>query len=296
MRTRTLSFALSLCLCSVAGAADVYLMSSGDFATDNAAASALSSRGHTVIIGVDCTAFDGSVSLDGYQTVYLQNNYNWTGGPMPDAGQLQLINWVNAGGRLVTSEWVTYYSYTGGRFAGLASILPGTQSFLYATNLSVTLTQMTADGAINAGLPASFTTPLTSYAGTEVYTTAKPGATTYYDTSNSDGSAGLVGWGVGAGWVYSFTSTCGPDQVGDANFGRLFANVMGAAGPVCGTADFDGDGDTATDADIEAFFGCLAGTCCATCWHLGADFDGDGDSATDADIEAFFRVLAGNPC
>ena len=27
-----------------------------------------------------------------------------------------------------------------------------------------------------------------------------------------------------------------------------------------------------------------------------SDFDGDGDSATDADIEAFFRVLAGNPC
>jgi hypothetical protein len=66
--------------------------------------------------------------------------------------------------------------------------------------------------------------------------------------------------------------------------------------PLCGTADFDGDGDSATDADIEAFFACLAGTCCATCWHLGADFNGDGDSATDADIESFFRVLAGGAC
>jgi hypothetical protein len=67
-------------------------------------------------------------------------------------------------------------------------------------------------------------------------------------------------------------------------------------GPACGTADFDGDGDTGTDADIEAFFACLAGNCCATCYAGGADFDGDGDTGTDADIESFFRVLAGGAC
>jgi hypothetical protein len=54
-------------------------------------------------------------------------------------------------------------------------------------------------------------------------------------------------------------------------------------------ADFDGDGDNATDADIEAFFACLAGSCCATC--LTADFDQDGDVGTDADIELFIRLL-----
>jgi glycosidase len=64
----------------------------------------------------------------------------------------------------------------------------------------------------------------------------------------------------------------------------------------CGTADFDGDGDVGTDADIESFFACLAGNCCATCLPAGADFNGDGDVGTDADIEAFFRVLAGGTC
>jgi probable HAF family extracellular repeat protein len=64
--------------------------------------------------------------------------------------------------------------------------------------------------------------------------------------------------------------------------------------PQCGSADFNHDGDSATDADIEAFFACLAGSCCASCGS--ADFNGDGDSATDADIEAFFRVLAGGVC
>jgi hypothetical protein len=38
----------------------------------------------------------------------------------------------------------------------------------------------------------------------------------------------------------------------------------------------------------------LAGNCCATCSSI--DFNADGDSGTDADIESFFRVLAGNPC
>jgi hypothetical protein len=70
--------------------------------------------------------------------------------------------------------------------------------------------------------------------------------------------------------------------------------VTYCAASTCGSADFDGDGDTGTDADIEAFFACLAGNCCATCGS--ADFDGDGDTGTDADIEAFFRVLAGGTC
>jgi len=63
------------------------------------------------------------------------------------------------------------------------------------------------------------------------------------------------------------------------------------SGSPCWTADFDGDGDVATDADIEAFFACLGGDCCPYC--ASPDFDGDGQPGTDADIEAFFRVLAG---
>ena len=62
----------------------------------------------------------------------------------------------------------------------------------------------------------------------------------------------------------------------------------------CGTADFNNDGDSGTDQDIEAFFRCLAGNCCAQCGS--ADFNGDGDTGTDQDIEAFFRVLAGGHC
>jgi hypothetical protein len=70
--------------------------------------------------------------------------------------------------------------------------------------------------------------------------------------------------------------------------------LYGDIAPVTCTADFDGDGDAGTDADIEAFFACLAGNCCATCGS--PDFNADGDTGTDADIESFFRVLAGGAC
>jgi trimeric autotransporter adhesin len=72
--------------------------------------------------------------------------------------------------------------------------------------------------------------------------------------------------------------------VNSAHFARL----------IVPSADFDGDGVSGSDADIEAFFSCFAGRCCARCGS--ADFNADGDAGTDADIEAFFRVLAGGTC
>jgi hypothetical protein len=64
----------------------------------------------------------------------------------------------------------------------------------------------------------------------------------------------------------------------------------------CGSADFNCDGDVATDQDIEEFFACLAGSCPPPPCSNSADFDGDGVPGTDADVEAFFRVLAGGTC
>jgi uncharacterized membrane protein len=64
----------------------------------------------------------------------------------------------------------------------------------------------------------------------------------------------------------------------------------------CCGADFNCDGDVGTDADIQAFFDCLAGSCPPPPCPYNADFNGDGDVGTDADIEAFLRVLAGGCC
>jgi len=67
-------------------------------------------------------------------------------------------------------------------------------------------------------------------------------------------------------------------------------------GPDCDSADFNCDGDVGTDADIEAFFACIAGNCPGAPCTSSADFNHDGDIGTDADIESFFRVLGGGPC
>jgi hypothetical protein len=87
------------------------------------------------------------------------------------------------------------------------------------------------------------------------------------------------------------TNSC---RASTSNFGYLTSVVQCGGG--CGSADFDCDGDIGTDADIEAFFACLAGACPPAPCASSADFNGDGDIGTDADIEAFFRVLAGGPC
>ncbi len=89
---------------------------------------------------------------------------------------------------------------------------------------------------------------------------------------------------VAAGWGHGFVGA----PINTEAAGWVATRLLGC------TADVDHDGDTGTDADIEAFFRCLAGDCCAAC--ATADFNADGDIGTDADIESFFRVLAGGPC
>jgi hypothetical protein len=92
-------------------------------------------------------------------------------------------------------------------------------------------------------------------------------------------------------------------EVPEIHGGREVGILVGAqtvsmtvtpGGIPCWSADFDGDGQAATDADIEAFFACIGGCCCPLCGL--ADFDSDGDAGTDADIETFFRILSGGPC
>jgi hypothetical protein len=66
----------------------------------------------------------------------------------------------------------------------------------------------------------------------------------------------------------------------------------GSTWPVCGSSDFNHDGDFGTDQDIADLFAALAGNCCQYCDNI--DINRDGDYGTDADIEAYFRILAGS--
>jgi hypothetical protein len=133
---------------------------------------------------------------------------------------------------------------------------------------------------------------------------------------NVDGAGNLGGlaWGENVGWINfsagAMASPAQPARVDHAqarltgyawgeNVGWInlsdATNFVGITG-LCGSADFNCDGAIGTDADIEAFFACIAGSCPPPPCASTADFNGDGAIGTDADIEAFFRVLAGGPC
>jgi hypothetical protein len=129
-------------------------------------------------------------------------------------------------------------------------------------------------------------------------------------SSDADGTIVIYRWAEGANvlsqtgvptavvslsqGVHTLTLTTIDNQSG-TNTDTVEITVVPPGGG-CGTSDFNGDGDFGTDADIEAFFACLGGVCCPTCFSGGSDFNGDGDFGTDADIESFFRVLGGGNC
>jgi hypothetical protein len=225
--------------CGAARAVNVYVMSSGSAAIDSAVVSALTSRGHTATVGVQWVSFDGTQSLAGFQTVYFQCNANWAAGDMPAPGQQALAAWVNGGGRLVTSEWVVWTAGVG-RLATLAPILPVLPTSVYDGATGVTLMQATPSAALNAGVPAEFTTTLENYGGTETQTYPRSGATSYYTNPAIPGGSAVTGWGVGSGYVFSFNMTCGEHQVQESVFGRLLSNAMGATAPGACYANCDG--------------------------------------------------------
>ena len=147
-------------------------------------------------------------------------------------------------------------------------------------------------GTINA-TPLTLTNPIVLRQGqtTGVYIVGIAGGVRYRtgSTSINISNADLA----------VFTDTARPALFGGTppSGTRSFAgHFYYSLGLGCGTSDYNGDGDFGTDQDIEAFFACLGGNCCPTCFPGGSDFNGDGDSGTDQDIEAFFRVLGGGPC
>jgi hypothetical protein len=189
--------------------------------------------------------------------------------------------------------------YVGGDFT-VAAALPSDHLARYGCPpvSGISLGSQPQDATVGAGSTAVF--EVDAYAaGTPVFQWRRNG------TPLTDG----VGGGFGGGAAYSGThadrlvvSGVTPSDAGTFDLVVTCQCDIALTMPAtllvigCGTSDFNGDSDFGTDADIEAFFACLAGACCPACWSGGSDFNGDGDFGTDQDIEAFFRVLAGGGC
>jgi hypothetical protein len=224
----------------------ILVLSSGNAAEDAAVVNVLESLGHSADLGPQYISFDGTTSLAGYESVVLLTNYNWNNSParMPAAGQMQLLNYVNAGGGLVTSEWFVWKTVGQNAFSALETAIPvvGTLAFRSATQ--VTYSEVTADPTINAGLPDSFTFNASNISGTETQFNPKPGATIFYDSDYPVTGSGLIGWDFGLGRVISFSTLIGLTDLADANYARLFGNAVswsaGVVIPEPSTATFMG--------------------------------------------------------
>ena len=202
----------------------VLILSSGDSSLDTTAQNVFTSAGHTVAIGPQYTAFTGA-ELSGAQAVLFLANANWNSGDMPVAGQSALVNFVNAGGGLITGEWVNWKVGSGG-LTTLAPLMPVTVSTQWTGGSAITYTEALADSVLSAGLPTSFTFPGDNFSGVESFFTAKPGAIAYYTSSGGAGGAGVVAWTQGNGRVLQISTTIGSGQLGTADYARLLNNSV----------------------------------------------------------------------
>ena len=222
---------LLLGLTSLAEAGKVYLLSGADSVQDAAIQSALEGFGHQVTIGVEHQNFDGSQSLGGYDAVIFLDSNNF--GPtedgqsrdMPDPGQTALLNFIQAGGGLITGEWVYYDNYQAPPyFTILSAALPGTCDGGFDYLSPLTYTAVTPDAILNYQVPSPLTFQVTDYVGTESVLLLKTGATAFYGSSG--GGAGLLGWRYGSGRVLSFSTPIGPDEMSNADYKQLLNNAV----------------------------------------------------------------------
>jgi probable HAF family extracellular repeat protein len=187
--------------------------------------------------------------------------------------------------------------------SGDGLVIVGGSSFGDWTQFNRHAFRWTADGGMEdlGTLPnsSSATALATNWNGSEVVGSLTGTAFLWTrDLGMVDLNSFLPGFGIDlSGWVLEYPTAISSDGSVIAGWGTLNGVYRGWVvhlPPLCGSADFNHDGVPGTDADIEAFFACIAGECCPRCGT--ADFDGDHDYATDRDIEAFFRVLAGGNC
>ena len=228
---------LLVCSSLLTPAAHIYVTASGHATLDDSLQQVLQSFGHSVTLGVPYYHLNGTQDLASMDVVYLQANhswgnswdYGWAGSEMPAAGQTALVNFVNQGGGLVTTEWLLWIIEQFGTFAILNPILPVNPTVVYDYLTVATFTQDVPKNEINAGLPGSFSAPLDYIDGTRTLVSVpRAGASSFYKMNG--GFIALAGWNVGNGRVLSFTTLNGQEQLANGNFRQLLSNTLTWAG------------------------------------------------------------------
>jgi para-nitrobenzyl esterase len=211
-----------------ASAHDVLVLSSGSTNLDTQLRTILQNQGHVVTFGDNFTRFSGE-GLAGQKVVLLLPNLDSGDGNMPLAGQNALVNFVSAGGGLVTSEWTIWMSAFRS-FATLVPILPVLPTAIYSETFSITYREATPDPVLNSGIPSALAFLADFSYGTETYFAPRAGATVFYTSTGGAGGAGVVGWQFGSGRVIQFSTLLGRQELSDAAYSRLVANAVSWSG------------------------------------------------------------------
>jgi hypothetical protein len=222
----------------------VLIVGSGDPTNMAALQTIQQSVGDSVTIGPTFNNFTGA-GLAGYNELMLLPNaqppspYNSiSAGDMPASGQQAILNFVNSGGGLITSEMVLQKYNDQHAFQTLYPVFPMPPTVINTSNSPITFSALTTNPVLSAHLPSSFSFPTGSSSGSEMYYAAKPGATGFFATNQwttpqagALGPAyGLVGWNYGQGHVISFSTLMDNASLANKDFAQLVSNAVAWAG------------------------------------------------------------------
>ena len=236
LRLASVCTALLVLACSSTRGDAVLLIGSGNPANDAVIQSMLRAQGDTVTIGPTYNSFSGG-NLSAYKDVLLvPSGSSSTQGDMPMSGQQALMNYVSAGGGLVTGAMPIPGTVAQPDFQTLGPAIPATSSGIGATNNSVTFTALTSNPVMNANLPSSFTFQTSGGADgsiTGAYFLPKLGATAFYSTNQGysglgiySSADGVVGWNYGQGRVLSISTLLDSTSLANSNFDTLVENSL----------------------------------------------------------------------
>ncbi|NJN15601.1 MAG: ThuA domain-containing protein [Oscillochloris sp.] len=206
----------------------VYVLRGGDAATDTAVVNALRAAGMDVTTGVETPEFSGSeANLPDFDAVLVLYNQN-VARVLAPAGVAALVEYVQAGGGLVSSEWLIWQS-AAQNYTALSDILPATSCGIQTAG-STTLTQLTPNPVISAGLPVQFSLPLGNFSGSQGCLIARPEAAALYANSypGRDDAVGLAAWNppTGSGRVASFATLLSAAEVATGEGQTLLQNTV----------------------------------------------------------------------
>jgi len=214
-----------------ARAGKVLILGDGSDTDTRAVQTLLDANGQTATIGPAISSFTGAGgaggSLTGYQAVVLLDGDGTSGGyDMSSAGQTALLNFVKSGHGLVTGEWADPSKTSPNPMNILDAALPVMPDTSSDSITSLSYSRDATNSMLDAGVSSSFGFTADKDGGTEDDFTRRTGATVYYSSSGGDSPDGLVGWYYGSGMVLSFSTLCGPDELGNKNYGQLFCNSV----------------------------------------------------------------------